>query len=166
MPGPACSPVMYCAILHAISKFTMRLVIDTDAMVAAIRSDAGASHWLLQSVLERRLGLTLLVSVPLLIEYEAVMTRPEHLKAARLSAADIGPLLDAVAAVAEPVRLAYLWRPMLSDANDDMVLETAVNGGAFGIVTFNRRDFEASVGQFGIRALSPGEAVRLLEKRP
>lgn len=144
----------------------MRLVLDTDAMVAAIRSDAGASRWLLQSILERRRGLTLLVSVSLLIEYEAVMTRPEHLKAARLSAADVGTLLDAVAAAAEPVRLAYLWRPTLPDANDDMVLEAAVNGGASGIVTFNRRDFEASARQFGVRVLSPGEAVRLLEKRP
>ena len=144
----------------------MKLVLDTDAMVAAIRSDAGASRRLLQSVLERRRELTLLVSVPLLIEYEAVMTRPEHLKAARLSVADVGTLLDAIAAAAEPVRLAYLWRPTLSDANDDMVLESAVNGGAYGIVTFNRRDFEPSIKQFGILALSPGEAVRLLEKRP
>ena len=105
----------------------MRLVLDTDAMVAAIRSDAGASRRLLQFVLERRRELTLLVSVPLLIEYEAVMTRPEHLKAARLSAADVATLLDAVVAAAEPVRLAYLWRPMLSDENDDMVLEAAVS---------------------------------------
>lgn len=108
----------------------------------------------------------MLVSVPLLIEYEAVMTRPEHLRAARLSASDVGALLDAVAAAANPVRLAYLWRPMLSDANDDMVLEAAVNGGASGIVTFNRRDFEVSLRQFGLRALSPSEALRLLEKRP
>jgi predicted nucleic acid-binding protein len=48
---------------------------------------------------------------------------------------------------------------MLSDVNDDMVLEAAVNGGADGIVTFNRRDFDPSVKQFGILA------VRLLEKR-
>jgi hypothetical protein len=34
-------------------------------------------------------------------------------------------LLDAVAAIAEPVRLDFLWRPFLSDASDDMVLETA-----------------------------------------
>ena len=154
--------VQYCMQYQHV----MRLVLDTDAMVAAIRSDAGASRLLLQSVLERRQGLTLLVSVPLLIEYEAVMTRAEHLKVARLSVADIGTLLDAVAAAAEPVRLAYLWRPMLPDADDDMVLEAAVNGGANGIVTFYRRDFDPSVKQFGILALSPGEAVRLLEKRP
>jgi predicted nucleic acid-binding protein len=142
----------------------MRLVLDTTVMVAAIRSDAGASRWLLSSALERRHGLTFLVSVPLLIEYEAVMTRPEHLKAARLSAVDVGVLLDAVAAVAEPVRLAYLWRPILSDADDDMVLEAAANGRADVIVTFNLRDFGRSAEHFGIAVMSPGAVVERLEK--
>ena len=142
----------------------MRLVLDTAAMVAAIRSNAGASRRLLRAALERQRSLTLLVTVPLLIEYEAVMTRPEHLKAARLSAADIGVLLDAVAAVAEPVRLSFLWRPTLPDLDDDMVLEAAVNGRADGIVTFNQRDFDTVVEQFGIPVLSPGEAVKRLEK--
>jgi len=143
----------------------MRLVLDTTAMVAAIRSNAGASRWLLLTALEQRHGLSLLVSVPLLIEYEAVMTRPEHLRAARLSAADVGVLLDAVAAVAEPVRLAFLWRPTLPDEDDDMVLEAAVNGRADGIVTFNRRDFGPAAERFGIAVLSPGEAVKRLENR-
>jgi len=141
-------------------------VLDTDVMVAALRSDTGASRWLLRSALERRRGLTLILSVPLLIEYEAVLTRPEHLKAAGLSVADVESLLDAVAETAEPVRLAYLWRPTLPDADDDMVLEAAVNGRAEGIVTFNRRDFGAPAEQFGILVLSPGDAVRRLEKRP
>lgn len=155
------------AILRAISyKLVMRLVFDTAAMVAAIRRNAGASRWLLRAALEQQRGLTLLVTVPLLIEYEAVMTRPKHLTATRLSAADVGVLLDAVAAVAEPVRLAFLWRPTLADADDDMVLEAAVNGRADGIVTFNRRDFDTVVEQFGIPILSPGEAVRRLENRP
>ncbi len=74
-------------------------------------------------------------------------------------------LLDAVAAVAEPVELAYLWRPILPDGDDDMVLEAAVNGRADGIVTFNLRDFGRSTEQFGIAILSPGETVtRLREK--
>ncbi|MER9560026.1 PIN domain-containing protein [Mesorhizobium sp. M0323] len=55
----------------------MRLLLDTATMVAAIRSDAGASRQLLVAALERR--LTLIASVTLMIEYEAVMTRPEHL---------------------------------------------------------------------------------------
>jgi putative PIN family toxin of toxin-antitoxin system len=143
----------------------VRLVLDTDTMVAALRSDAGASRRLLRWALEGRRRLTVIVSVPLLIEYEAVLTRPEHLKAGGLSVADIEALLDAVAAVAEPVRLAYLWRPTLPDMDDDMVLEAAVNGRADGIVTFNRRDFGPQAEQFGVLVLSPGDAVRRLEKR-
>lgn len=133
-------------------------------MVAAIRSDAGASRRLLLSALERR-APCLLVSVPLLIEYESVLTRPEHLRAARLSPSDVATLLDAVAAVSEPVRLAYLWRPTLPDADDDMVLETAVNGRADMIVTFNLRDFAGPSAQFGIVVMTPGAALREWEKR-
>lgn len=132
-------------------------MLDTDVLVAAIRSDRGASRLILERALERR-GITLLVSVPLIIEYEAVMTRSEHLKEARLSANDVGVLLDAVAAAAEPVTLAYLWRPILRDMNDDMVLEAAANGRAEAIVTFNRKDF-AEVARFGIDVLSPGDAL-------
>jgi hypothetical protein len=87
----------------------MRLVLDTATMVAGIRSDRGASRRLLRMALEGR-GFRPLISVPLLIEYEAVLTRPEHLKVARLTIDDIGVLLDAVAAVAERVELAFLWR--------------------------------------------------------
>jgi hypothetical protein len=87
----------------------MRLVIDTVVMVAAIRSDAGASRRLLVAGLENR--FTMLVLVPLLIEYDAVMTRRSHLVASRLSLTDVGIVLGAAAAVAEPVLLDYLWRP-------------------------------------------------------
>ena len=143
----------------------MRLVFDTAVMVAAIRSDTGASRWLLRAALERRRGLTLLVSVPLLVEYEAVMTRVEHLNASGLSVVEVGALLDAVAATAEPVRLAYLWRPTLPDVDDDMVLEAAVNGQADAIVTFNVRDFVLPAKQFGIAVISSGQAVKRLESQ-
>lgn len=141
----------------------MRLVLDTDAMVAAIRSGAGASRQLLVAALERR--LTLLVSVPLMIEYQAVMTRPEHLAASGLSAEEVGALLDAVAAVVEPVRLSFLWRPTLRDPDDDMVLETAVNGTADAIATFNIRDFAGAATTFNLKVLLPRDAWKRLEAR-
>ncbi|CDX38617.1 conserved hypothetical protein [Mesorhizobium sp. ORS 3359] len=140
----------------------MRLVLDTAVMVAAIRSDAGASRRLLVAALERR--FTLLASVPLVIEYQAVMTRPEHLKASGLPIDDVNVLLDAVAAVAEPVRLAFLWRPVARDQDDDMVLEAAVNGQADAIVTFNTRDFSEAAVRFGIDVLVPGQAWKGMEK--
>jgi len=141
----------------------MRWVVDTSVMVAAIRSDTGASRHLLVAGLERR--FTMLASVPLLIEYQAVMTRQEHLSASRLAVSDVEALLDAVAAVAEPVWLDFLWRPVLSDADDDMVLETAVNGQADGIVTFNRRHFVSATKRFGLDVLLPAEIINQLEKR-
>jgi len=129
-------------------------------MIAAFRSDRGASRRLLEAGL-RREGLVLLVSVPLMIEYEAVLTRPDHLKAAGVSAADVGVVLDAVAVQAEPVTLDFSWRPALPDPDDDMVLETAVNGRADGIVTFNIRDFRTPVQAFGIAIYRPGEVLAI-----
>jgi putative PIN family toxin of toxin-antitoxin system len=139
----------------------MRLLLDTDVLVAAIRSSAGASQRILRASLERR--CTLLLSVPLVIEYQAVMTRAEHLKAAGLSAEEVGDLLDALVKVAEPVRLAFLWRPQLADPNDEMVLEAAVNGQADRLVTFNRKHFGDAGKRFGIAVSGPGELVAALE---
>ncbi len=130
-------------------------------MVAAIRSDAGASRLLLVAGLTGR--LTLLASVPLMIEYQAVMTRADHLAASGISAEDVNELLDAVAAIAEPVRLAFLCRPVALDPNDDMVVEAAVNGQADAIVTLNVKDFAGVEAQFGVKVLTPGEVVRRME---
>lgn len=131
----------------------MRLVVDTDVVVAALRSDRGASRQLLLAALDRR--ITLLVSVPLMLEYEAVVTRSEHLAGAGLTLAQANAILDALAAVAEPVVIRYLWRPRLSDPADEMVLETAVNGGAGCIATFNTRHFSQVAASFGVTALPP-----------
>jgi predicted nucleic acid-binding protein len=94
-------------------------VVDTDVMVAALRSDRSASRQLLLAALDRRFEL--LLSVPLVLEYEAVLTRPQHLAACGLSRSEVGRVLDDLAAVARPVRLAFRWRLRLSDPDDDMV---------------------------------------------
>jgi hypothetical protein len=84
-----------------------------------------------------------------------------HLIASGLSASEVGILLDAVASVGQPVRLAFLWRAMLRDPDDDMVLETAVNGQADAI-DFNYRDFAPVFERFGIEILSSGAAIERL----
>ena len=106
----------------------------------------------------------LLISVPLMVEYEAVPTRPEHLTASSLSAGDVKALLDAIANVAEPVRLSYLWRPTLSDPRDDMVVETAVNGQADLLITFNLRHFRKAAKTFALQVLRPADVLRLEEQ--
>lgn len=140
---------------------TMRAyVLDTDVLVAAVRSDAGASRLILRAALAGRFEL--LLSVPLMLEYEAVLSRPEHLEVSGASIHDVRDLLDGLASVGKPVRLAFRWRPALPDPNDDMVLETAINGRAHGIVTFNERDFNPIAARFGCRVMRPGEFLLLL----
>ena len=137
-------------------------MLDTDVVVAAFRSALGASRQLLLQALAERFEL--LVSVPLMLEYEAVLTRPEQLAAMDARQADVLALLDRVVAVATPVSFSFRWRPALFDPADDMVLETAVNGGANAIVTFNRRDFLFVPEQFHCAVLSPSQALERLRR--
>lgn len=126
--------------------------------MASLRSDRGASRQLLIGALECRFEL--LASVPLIIEYEAVLTRPEHLAASGLTSRQVNELLDAVVKVSVPVHFRFLWRPRLKDPADEMVLETAVNGGADWLVTFNLRHLAEAARQFGIRVARPQDAWR------
>jgi putative PIN family toxin of toxin-antitoxin system len=137
-------------------------VPDTDVLIAAFRSDTGASRRVLEAALGRRFEL--LLSVPLMFEYEAVLSRPEHLAASGATVQDVSDVLDALAAVGRRVRLAFRWRPTLTDPDDDMVLETAINGRASAIITFNERDFTPFAAEFGCLVMRPGEFLRLLER--
>jgi putative PIN family toxin of toxin-antitoxin system len=136
----------------------MRLVLDTDVVVAALRSDQGASRQLLLGALDRR--ITMLASVPLMLEYEAVLTRPDQLAYIGLGVAEINVVLDALASVIEPVPLHFVWRPRLKDPADEMVLDTAVNGDADRLATFNLRHLRDAAMEFGIRADRPGVILR------
>jgi putative PIN family toxin of toxin-antitoxin system len=136
----------------------VRFVLDTDVIVAALRSPEGASAALLLAI--RRGRGVMLLSVPLLIEYEATSRRAEHRLASGLSEKEIETFLDGLVFLAEPVKTHYRWRPQLRDPGDEMVLEAAVNGRARAIVTFNRRDYGVAPADFGIELLSPAEALR------
>jgi predicted nucleic acid-binding protein len=127
-----------------------------------MRSPTGASAEILRQV--RRGKATLLMSVPLAMEYEAVCLRPEHQIEAGLDPQEVRIFVDAVIAMAESVRIHYLWRPQLRDPSDEMVLEVAVNGRAELLVTFNRRDYGNVPARFGVEVMTPREAVKRMRK--
>ena len=138
----------------------MNLVIDTNVLVAGVRSRAGASNPLIIEGFRGRFRWY--CSVPLFFEYEDVLTRAEFLLEAGLARAEVQQFLTDLAGTVAPVDLHFLWRPQLRDAGDEMVLETAVNAGADAIVTYNLRDFAAVPERFGIHCLTPAEALERL----
>ncbi len=136
----------------------MKVLLDTSTVVAAVRSPRGASAEIVRRVLMDQLSMV--CSVPLFLEYEAVLLRPEHMQAAGATVRDITNLLDALAGKLAPIEIQYLWRPQLRDTDDDMVLEAAVNGQASSIITFNLRDFMPQASSFGILVKTPGEFLK------
>ena len=139
----------------------MRLVVDTNVIVAAFRSTLGASNALLRHVAAGRVRL--LCSTALFLEYEAVLGRSEIREWTRHTLADVDAVMNTLAAVAEPVDVHFRTRPILRDAGDEMVLEVAGNGGADAIVTHNVKDFEPAR-SLGIEVATPGEIVGRLKQ--
>jgi putative PIN family toxin of toxin-antitoxin system len=135
----------------------MRVVLDTDVLLAALVSPHGASRQWLSAVL--RGEVEVMVSVPLVFEYEAVLVRPENLRRANATASEVERLIDAFLARAHPVAISYLWRPTLRDPGDEMVLEAALNGSADWILTFNLADY-AGAERFRIKIGRPGPVWR------
>ena len=77
-----------------------------------------------------------------------------------LDEAGVDRFLAALASACQPVEISFQWRPQLADADDEMVLEAAVNGHADAIITHNVKDFVLAVGRFGMRVLRPGELLQ------
>jgi predicted nucleic acid-binding protein len=145
----------------------MRLVMDTDVLVAGLRSRTGASRILLLAV---EAGVIRpLISVATVLEYEAVLTRTEHLIAMRLTYADVDAFLDGFVARSEEVSPYYNHGGMIVDPDDDKFVTAALNGNAKAIVTFNVRDYVPRDGRItglGINVCLPGDFLRRLSWRP
>jgi putative PIN family toxin of toxin-antitoxin system len=140
---------------------SMRIVLDSNVLVSGLRSRRGASFQLLKLVGTGRFATV--VSVPLVVEYEHALLDPRH--ELPYGSGEIRKFIDFFCSVSERRKVHFLWRPLLPDANDDMVLEAGVAGRCRHIVTFNVRDF-AGTERFGIHALPPTEFLQILgEKR-
>ncbi len=141
----------------------LSVVLDTNVLVAAVRSRDGASFALLSRLGETEPPYCPVVSVPLVLEYEDALLRT--LGQGHLDETDIGELLDFVCSVATHQEIFYLWRPLLKDPGDDHVLEVAVAAGVDYLVTFNLGDFVGAE-TVGVKLITPQRLLRKLEKRP
>jgi putative PIN family toxin of toxin-antitoxin system len=127
-----------------------KVVIDTNVLVAGLRSRRGASFLLLSKIGSDSFDIVL--SVPLVLEYEDVLLR--QIPSMGMRTGDVDVVLDYLCSIAELKKVFFLWRPFLPDPKDDLVLELAVAAGCSAIVTFNERDFRGT-DKFGIQVLTP-----------
>jgi putative PIN family toxin of toxin-antitoxin system len=141
----------------------MRAVLDTSVLITALRSSSGAAAETIRLALARK--FTTLMDYKLACEYRDVAMRPEQLRASGKSRAEMAAVLDALEAIAEPVFVAFRYRPLSPDANDDMVLDVAINGNADALVTNNTKHFREAAGRFQLEVLTPAELLSQFRKR-
>lgn len=130
----------------------MKVVIDTNVLVTALRSRRGASYRLVSLLQSGRFSIA--ISVPLIVEYEDVLRRGKL--PAIISEKDISDFIDFLCYAGDRQDIFFLWRPFLPDPSDDLVLEVAVAAGCDAIISYNKRHFP-NIEKFGLRVLDPKE---------
>ncbi len=133
------------------------IVIDTNVVIAALRSKRGASFKLLSLVGTQKFEIH--DSVPLILEYEEVAQR-QRIELG-LSQEDVSDLIDSLCSLSHHHEIYFLWRPSLPDPNDELILELAVSAQCRYIVTHNINEF-AGIDRFSIEAVTPGKFLRII----
>jgi len=137
---------------------SIQIVLDTNVLYAGLRSKRGASYKLLNHLDTGKFEINL--SVPLVLEYEEVLLR--KITTLNFTEKEIGQIMDYICRIANLHEVHFLWRPILNDPKDDMVLDLAVRASCNYIVTYNTRDF-IGVNQFGIKAVTAQEFLKTIE---
>ncbi len=132
-------------------------VIGTNVLIAALRSSSGASYQIILAA--DRGDFEVALSIPLLAEYDDVTSRPN--RGIKIPMSAVSDIIDRIAQISRKQAIFYLWRNILPDPKDDMVLEVAVASGATHIITFNKKDFKPA-SEFGISVVQPSEFLRLI----
>lgn len=141
----------------------MRVTLDTNVLVSAFISKRGYSADILDliTIFEE---IYLVLSDEILEEFREVMNREEVRVRFAYTQADITKFEEAIRAVAEVATIRSNYRVVDEDPDDDMVINTALDGHADYIVSGNRhlkklRRFR------GIRIVSPKAFMTIIAKR-
>jgi putative PIN family toxin of toxin-antitoxin system len=131
------------------------VVIDTNVIYAALRSNLGSSYVILAAMAEGQVDYA--VSAAIVFEYEDVLKRPKSQLV--FTEPEIDQILDSIVALGNRHSSHFLWRPFLKDPKDDMILELAVVSASDRIITHNIKDFKGS-SKLGVEAITPLEYLK------
>lgn len=137
----------------------LQIVLDTNVIYAALRSKRGASYRLLSLLDSDKFEINL--SVPLVIEYEDVLKR--KIDSLTFTERKIDQFLNYLCIAGNWHEVYFLWRPILKDPEDDMILELAVRAGCQYIITYNKQDFQG-VDKFGIQLATAKEFLQIIKE--
>lgn len=137
----------------------LQLVLDTNVIVAALRSRRGAAYRLLSVLNDSRWQIN--VSVVLLLEYEEVLKRES--RALDLSYEDVDAVVNALASISNRRAIPYAWRPLSSDADDDFLIELALNVRADHIITYDLRHLRV-LKELGFSVITPRQFLEVVDK--
>jgi len=95
----------------------LKVVIDTNVIVSALKSRNGFSFKLLSIIDDSRFNV--FISVPLILEYEDVIKRSKS--QIKLNFTEISNILDYICLIGKKRKIFYLWRPFLKDPTQKMI---------------------------------------------
>ena len=147
---------------HLWYHMAVKIVLDTAALISAIRSSTGAAAEIVRLAAVGKLAL--LMDYKLVCEYRDVALRPQHIAASGRTSEDAEAIIEMLEAIAAPVLVRIKHRPLSQDENDDMVLDVAINGDADAVVTNNIKDFRTAAERFGIQVLTPRDFLNAFRK--
>ena len=102
-----------------------------------------------------------MISVPLILEYEAVAKR--EAQRLKIPESTVEAIIRAFCFMGRETDIHFRLRPFLPDPGDEFLLELAAAGRADAIVTYNVRHFIGAE-RFGIQVLTPREFLRTIEE--
>lgn len=140
-----------------MTKKPYQIVIDTNVILAGLRSNQGASYKLLTILNDQRFQIN--ISATLIFEYEEILKR--EAKNLSLDDNDINKFINGICYLAKHHKIFYIWRPLARDKDDDFLLDLAVKCQADFIISYNEKDLK-SITKFGITILTPKQFLQLL----
>jgi putative PIN family toxin of toxin-antitoxin system len=143
-------------------------LFDTNIWVSALLNPSGTPARLLEQWVTGR--VTIVISLPLLEELRDVLNRPRLRRKYGLQDKDIGALLRLLAARSRLVPITSRIR-VCRDPDDNVVIETAIDGGAAYIVTGDddlKRDrtVRRYLHRHKIRVMTVDRFLALITRRP
>lgn len=134
-----------------------QIVIDTNVILAGLRSDKGASYKLLTILNDKRFQIN--VSATLVFEYEEILKREQQQTG--LNYEDIDNIINGICYLANHHEIFYIWRPLAKDKDDDFLIDLALKCQANFIISYNTKDLQP-IEKFGISILTPKQFLQLL----